>query len=199
MQTLPLVSNRERICLGCREKTCCSYYTVTVTARDLLRIARAMQLSPSEFLVYHTLPEGEKDGFLLHPGGPLWALALARRSLPDETASPCIFLLRTNDRHGLCGLGDLRPGQCHTYPAYLVDGFVALANNPAACVRTWSYGDLDLEEERRKLGRFKIEEAEHGRLVEEWNRRVREEGRERSFEEFCTFLVNRILQQEDGV
>ncbi len=199
MHTLPMVSNRERICLSCREKTCCSYYTVTITAQDLMRISRALQLAPSDFLTSHTLADEEKGGFLLHPDGPLYALSLVRRLLPDETASPCIFLLRTNDQHGLCGLGDLRPAQCRMFPTYLADGFVAVAHNPAGCVRTWSYGDMDLDEERRELMRFRAEESAHNALVVEWNRRVRSDGRERSCEEFCTFLVNRVQEQEDSI
>jgi Fe-S-cluster containining protein len=199
MKTLPPVSYRERICLSCRDKTCCSYYTVTVRAQDLLRIARNMQLAPSDFLSYHALPEGERGGFLLDPAGPGCALTLMRRSFPGDTAAPCIFLLRTNDQHGRCGLGDLRPGQCRTYPSYFADSFVAVAHFPAGCVRTWSYGDMDLEEERKKLRHARAEEAVHEALVEEWNQRVRSEGRERSCDEFCTFLVNRVQEQEAAV
>lgn len=199
MQTLPIVSARERICLSCREKTCCSYYTVTVTAQDLLRIARVLQLTPSDFITYHTVPEGEKGGFLLHPDGSWYALSLVRRALSDETASPCIFLIRTNDQHGLCSLGGLRPAQCRAFPTYLSDGFVVLAHSPAGCVRTWSYGDMDLEKEREELIRFKTEETAHNALVEEWNIRVWSDGRERSCEEFCTFLINRVKEQEGSI
>ncbi len=197
MQTLPFTSSRDKICLVCREKTCCSYYTVTVRGPDLARIARAMQLAPADFLTYHAVAEGE-EGFLLHPDGPPHVLTLAKRPLPGQTGSPCIFLLRTNADHGLCGLGDLRPGQCHTFPSYLADGFVAVAHAPAGCVRTWSYGDIDLDEERRKLMRLQTEDAVHDVLVEEWNTRVRADRRERSTEEFCTFLLNRLLEQEDA-
>lgn len=199
MQTLPMVSNRERICLSCREKMCCSYYTVTITGHDLLRIARALQLAPSDFVTYHSLPEGAEGGFHLNPEGPLYALSLVRRLFPDERASPCIFLLRTNDQHGLCGLGALRPNQCRTFPAYLADGFVTMAHQPAGCIRTWSYGDINLDEERQELIRSQAEEAAHNALVEEWNQRVRSDGRERSCEEFCAFLINRLQEQEDSI
>ena len=110
MRTLPVVSNRARICLSCREKTCCSYYTVTVTTHDLLRIARTMQLMPSEFLTYQRTSDDDKGGFLLQRGGARHAMALAKRPASDDTSSPCVFLLRTNDQHGLCSLGDLASG-----------------------------------------------------------------------------------------
>lgn len=196
MTRLQHTSDRDRICLACRDKPCCSYYTVTVTARDLVRIARAMQLAPSDFLSACTVPDGGGGTFLLSPEGPRHAMTLAKRAFPDHTSSPCIFLIGTNDRHSLCGLGDLRPGQCRTFPSYLANDFVSLVNAPPGCVRTWSYGDVDLDEERRRIEHASGEEAEHYAAVEKWNRRVREEGRERSFEEYCTFLVNRLLEQE---
>lgn len=196
MHAQPTVSARERVCLSCRDKTCCSYYTVSVTVWDLVRIARAMQLAPADFLMYSSTSPGEAGAFILHPDGPHHALTLARRSLPDETASPCIFLLHTNDQHALCGLGDLQPAQCRGFPSYLVDGLVHMVGNPSGCVRTWSYGDIDVEDERQRLLRYKREEADHQRLVEEWNGRVLKGGRERSCEEFCTFLVNRSVRLE---
>ena len=195
MRTLPVISNRARLCLSCREKKCCSYYTVTVTARDYLRIARAMQLAPSDFLTYQVVPAGE-DGFQLSPDGERYAMTLARRQGPDETSSPCIFLLRTNDQHGVCGLGDLRPAQCGTFPTYLADGFVGVVNKPDGCVRTWSYGDIDVNAERRQLIRAGEEEAEHQALIDEWNRRVQSGGRARGFDEFCAFIVNHAEEPE---
>jgi len=198
MQTLKTASARERICLSCRDKTCCSYYTVTLTAGDVMRIARAMRLAPEEFVTCVAMPEGEEGGFLLNSEGPRFCCVLARRSLAGAETSPCIFLLRLNDGHSLCGLGDLRPAQCRMFPAYLADGFVAIAHFPGGCSRTWSYGDLDLEEERRELSRCKAEEAMHGALVAEWNQAVRSGGRERSFEEFCAFFVNRLQDREEA-
>ena len=195
MRTLPVVSNRARICLSCREKTCCSYYTVTVTTHDLLRIAKNMQLSPSDFLTCQRAADDDKGGFLLQRDGAKYAMALVKRQAPDDTASPCIFLLRTNDQHGVCGLGDLRPAQCRTFPTYLANGVVAVAHKPGGCVRTWTYGDIDLDQERRDLTRACAEEAAHCALVERWNERVRSDARERPFEEFCAFLINHVQEE----
>jgi Fe-S-cluster containining protein len=196
MRTLPVVSNRARICLSCREKTCCSYYTVTVTAYDLLRIARAMQLAPADFLTYQRAADGDRSGFLLQPDGVRQAMALLKKQGSDHASSPCVFLLRTNDQHGLCALGDLRPAQCRTFPSYLAKDSVAISHQPAGCVRTWSYGDVDVDEERRELMRACDEEAAHAELVEQWNARVRADGRERPFEEFCAFVINHVRELE---
>jgi Fe-S-cluster containining protein len=196
MRTLPVVSNKQAICLSCREKQCCSYYTVAVTTHDLVRIARAMQLAPSDFLTCQKASDEGSGGFLLRPDGPKHTIALRKRRLSDETASPCIFLLRTNDQHGVCGLGDLRPALCHTFPTYLIEGFVAIAHNPPGCVRTWSYGDIDVEEQHRALTHAHGEEVAHEALVEQWNGQVRSDGRERPFEEFCAFLINHAEELE---
>lgn len=199
MRTLPVVSNRARICLSCREKTCCAYYTVTVTTHDLLRIARTMQLIPSEFLTYQRTSDDDKGGFLLQRGGARHAMALAKRPASDETSSPCVFLLRTNDQHGLCSLGDLRPAQCRTFPTYLANGVVGVVHKPGGCVRTWSYGDIDVDDERRGLMRACDEDEAHHELVERWNARVQADGRERPFEEFCAFVINHFKEEEGSI
>jgi Fe-S-cluster containining protein len=189
------VSAREAACLSCREKTCCSYYVVSVTGSDVWRIMRALQLSPADFLRYWETAEEAPGRFLLRPEGPYCELVLAKRPMPEPLASPCVFLTRTSDGHGVCGLGDLRPGQCQAYPVYLEDGRVRLINDPRGCVRTWSYGDVDLARERDRFRRLAAEQEEHQATVAEWNRRVREARRERAFEEFCAYLANRHAEE----
>lgn len=196
MPTLPAKSNRDRICLTCPDKGCCSSYNVMVTARDIWRISRAMHLAPADFLTYLPLSEPTTGAFLLHPAGTWNVLTLARRVSADPDTSPCLFLFRLNNQHALCGLGSLQPGQCRGFPMYLTEGLVGLISNPAGCVRTWSYGDLDLEGEKGNLQQFQREEAEHSRLVAEWNNRVRDAGQERTGNEFCTFLLNHTFQEE---
>jgi Fe-S-cluster containining protein len=198
MRTLQRPSGRDRICLACRDKTCCSYYTVTVTGGDLVRIAQSMQLSAEDFVTACRVADEGSGTFVLDPQGSRYALTLAKRPFPDPSAAPCVFLLHTNDRHGLCGLGDLRPAQCRVFPSYLADEFVSLVHEPPGCVRTWSYGDVDLEEERRRIVQTRAEEAEHCAAVEEWNHRIRSDGGAHSFEEFCTFIVNRMMNRKEN-
>ena len=195
-RSLPVVANHDRICVSCREKTCCDYYSVTVTARDVLRIARALQLGPAEFLSAAVASEPEPGAFLLHPDGPHYLLLLTRRESGPGHAT-CVFSVRTNDGHRQCGLGELRPAQCGTFPAYRVGELVGVVADPPGCVRSWSYADVDLEEARRRITRAEDEQAEYHALVEEWNRRVVEAGREHGFDEFCAFVLNRVLE-EDG-
>jgi len=188
--------NRDAICLGCREKLCCTYYTVSVTARDVWRIIRSLQLAPSDFLRYAEAAEERPGRFLLRPDGPGCDLVLAKR--PGAAPSPCLFLLRTGDGHGVCGLGDLRPGECQAYPVYLRHGLVRLVNDREGCVRSWSYAEIEIEAEASRLRRLGAEMEEHCRMVAEWNRSVRAAGREHTFDEFCAYLVNRCAAAEDA-
>jgi Fe-S-cluster containining protein len=193
---LPTLLHRETMCLGCREKICCSYYTVMLTGLDVWRIARAMQLAPVDFVAYRRAAGPGPGRFQLEPGGASHELVLAKRALPEPLPSPCVFLLRTNDNHGLCGLGPLRPGQCRAYPVYLSGDVVGLIHDPDGCVRTWSYGDIDVEAERERSRGLAAEEEEHQRAVREWNERVNASGRGRSFEDFCAYLLNRYAAMD---
>lgn len=197
---IPLVPSsmpmREATCLSCREKLCCSYYIVSVTARDVWRIMRALHISATDVLRYWEREHEAPGRFLLSPDGPFCELVLAKRPLPEPLLSPCVFLLRTSDGHGVCGLGELRPGQCQAYPVFQHGDLIRLVNDSQGCVRTWSYGDLDLERERPLLARLATEEREHQALVANWNSRVCGEHRERSFEEFCSYLINHCADKE---
>ena len=115
---------------------------------------------------------------------------LARRELPETPGGPCIFLIQTNDGHGRCGLHDLRPAQCHIYPVFVEGETVTLVNDPSGCIRAWSYGDIDIDEEKARHARFAAFEAVHLRIVREWNRRIQQDGSARSFEDFCAYLLN---------
>lgn len=187
---------REAACLSCREKSCCSYYIVSVTAQDVWRIMRALSISPADFLRFWEREHEAPGRFLLTPDGPFCDLVLAKRPLPEPLLSPCVFLLRTSDGHGVCGLGDLRPGQCRAYPVFRQGDLIRLVNDSRGCVRTWSYGDLDLDRERPLLARLAAEEHSHQAIVADWNSRVRTERRERTFDEFCSYLINRCADKE---
>ena len=184
------LSNRERICLSCSQKVCCSHYAVPMIGQDVYRIAQALQLFPSDFLMYYEPESGGEELFLLSPEGPRYALMLAKRQLPEALGAPCIFLVRTNDGHARCGLHDLRPAQCHIYPVCVKGETVALIQDPSGCIRAWSHGDVDADEEKARHARFARFEAEHVRIVREWNRRIQQDGSARSFEDFCAYLLN---------
>jgi Fe-S-cluster containining protein len=188
---------RQQICLACRTKPCCAYYTVTVTGRDLWRIVRDMHLQPAEFLRFFESPEAAPGRFLLTPRGPYCTLILAKRPLPPPLPAPCVFLVRTNDGQARCGLGDLRPRRCQTYPVTLRGDRVSLINDPQGCVRSWSLEEIEIPEEHRRLGEALGEEAEYQAMVAAWNRRVLEGERDRSFPEYCAYLLNRYAALEE--
>ena len=195
---LQKITYRQKICISCSTKRCCFYYVVPLTGADVSRIAGALQLFPEDFVTYY---EPQTQGgalFRLSPEGPLYAMILAKREVPDKDGAPCLFLVQTNDGHARCGLHDLRPLQCETYPVVIEDGSVDIINDPAGCVRTWSYGDIDVIVEKKRLQQLKSLEMEHARMVEKWNRHILEEGMTHGFDEFCAYLLNCCRAQEDS-
>jgi Fe-S-cluster containining protein len=198
MAKMTTISHREKICLACSQKTCCSYYVVHLTGRDVRRIAQALQLFPADFVRYYEPQKGGEELFRLSPEGPRYALMLAKRELPEALGAPCVFLVRTNDGQARCGLHDLRPLQCQVYPVFVEGDTVMLINDVPGCARAWSYGDIDLDAEQARCDRLKAFEAEHMEMVREWNRRILEEGVTRCFEDFCTYLLNHCGAQEDA-
>ena len=101
----------ERIdCLACAN--CCRVATVTITERDVERLARALRIKPSRFLAEYTT-QSEEEGRIL------------RR---DEQAG-CVFL-NGNE----CIVYDDRPDTCQKFP-HLVRGSGSIAS------RMWQFID----------------------------------------------------------
>jgi Fe-S-cluster containining protein len=186
---------RAALCAACHVKRCCFHYTVAATGRDVWRILRALQIPARDFLACRAVDEATPAAFELQANGARYLMVLSRHELPQPLASPCVFLVRTNDEKALCGLGELRPGPCQTYPVMLKGDVIALVNDPQGCVRTWSYRDIDMDE-RRRIRRVLAEEEEYRALVQEWNAELRQQGGERSFDEFLSYLVNRYAATE---
>lgn len=190
------VGTREAICLSCREKVCCSYYTVSLTGRDVWRIVKAMHLGPADFLRYYETPEPGPGRFLLSPRGSYGVLVLSKRELPPALPSSCVFLLRTNSGHAVCGLGNLRPGQCRSYPTALRNGEVVLIPTGEGCVRSWSPEEFEFGRERGTLLDLEAEAREYHGIVDRWNHRVCETGLDRSFDDFMAYLLNQYSALE---
>jgi hypothetical protein len=198
------LTKREALWLTCKQKTCCYPLLVIVTGRDVWRIAGALGTAPWTFLVYFGSPEPTPDSFMLDKSGKYYRLALAkgqtkRKKLPP----PCIFVVKTRDGHHRCGLGDLRPQTCHTFPLQSVGGVASVVPDTGCVCRSWSLGEMDVEEERAGL-RERVEEyAEYSALVEAWNRGVMElpDGAAYDFYQYCEFVVdayNSLEQQSES-
>ena len=101
------LTRKEAIWLACKQKTCCYERLVTVTGRDVWRIARALDVDPWSFLIHYEAPAGP-DTFILGHDQIHYRLALADGSGhgadPDEA-------LHLSDAHALRSPA-LRFGYC---------------------------------------------------------------------------------------
>ena len=121
---------------ACPQKTCCLRRVVPVTEADVSRITTAMAL-PRHSVVMET---GTGD-------------VLAR------TEDGCRFLLELPDGLRRCGLGELRPMACRTFPCSLRDGLVVVDRDEDCTCRAWSLADVDAREERALLEQAAAESA----------------------------------------
>lgn len=190
---------KESLWLACKQKTCCSVRIVLVTGSDVWRIARAMDVEPWSFLAYYeTLPR--PDAFILDASGQHYCLALAKRpSRRTVTPAPCIFLLSTRDGYHRCGLGDLRPAACKSFPAEIVDGVLCLAVQAGCSCRTWAHADIALDAESAVARWRAAELREYCEVVARWNDRVLAQtygDSEFDLEDFCAFLLSTHDQAE---
>ena len=190
------VAERHRTCLTCREQLCCYYYNITPTGADIWRIVSAMHLDPSDFLRYYETSEPAQGRFMLSPNGAFCVMTLLKRTLPEPLPSPCIFLLRSNDGASRCGLGDLRPAECLTFPVYRDGDRVEILREPEGCVKSWSPEEIDAAEEEVQLKQQEDEDETYGEIVAHWNGYVRTSGEERTFPEFCAYLLNCYAEAE---
>jgi Fe-S-cluster containining protein len=188
---------KELLWLGCREKTCCHNTKVILTGRDVWRIAQALELQPWDFTLYCDAEESAVDGFQLAPGGPFYQVMLAKRGAVGPNGAPCIFLWRLADGHAQCGLGGMRPLPCQAYPAVLVEGMLACQDGACTC-RRWSVVDLDGAQETARLRQLLAETAEYRAIVAAWNAQVAAQAGDRTYREFCAYLLDAYAAREGG-
>jgi Fe-S-cluster containining protein len=186
-----VTSTREATWLACSAKSCCHAALVVPTGRDVWRIARALEVPPWSFLRYFPTSQPVDDAFALDAGDRRYRLLLGKRE-SRKKQPPCIFLTRTRHGHHRCGLGELRPAVCRSFPADLVGGVLCMANDLGCTCRTWTMVDVEVDEARAAVLRREAEAAEYRSLVAEWNRRIAlgRPGQETDFFAYCDFLID---------
>jgi hypothetical protein len=158
--------------LACPRKDCCSFSYICVSGDDVARIARTMALEPWTFTVAIAAPDDADDGFLLAAAGPRLRLALARVSFEaDGRGAQCAFLASLSDGSARCGLGELRPAACLTFPARVDGGAVVL--DAAGCSCDWSGVPLEDPELERNLAAMAEARERYAGVVGRWNAFVR--------------------------
>ncbi len=166
----PTLTRKEETWLACKQKTCCYAAFVLPSGRDVWRISRTLMAPPWTFLVYFQSPQPRPDSFILDDSGRQFRLALSKQpSRRTKTAPPCIFLMKTRQGYHRCGLGDLRPQVCKTFPSDMIDGVVTVSSNTGCACRKWSLADVDIEEEKPRVETRRRDFDEYCGVVQHWN------------------------------
>lgn len=126
-------------CTRCRTARCCIVFDPELTGPDLARLAAGLGVPPLSFcrLAPVRADEAGPDGVRLG-GIETWELRL-RRTLAGEAAAGaggarrCLFLLHLGPGVERCGVYDLRPMLCRTFPAARVGAELHPGPAPAVC------------------------------------------------------------------
>jgi len=190
-------TRKEALWLSCAAKFCCSYYTVYPTGADIWRIASALQIVPWEFTEPVPAEKDAPDGFMLDATGVRFRPALQKQPSQGPNPAPCAFLLRLEDGTARCGLGDLRPASCHTFPSFLINDTVCLKNDGGCTCRRWTLADVDIDEERNALLAEAREREEYTNVVRDWNGFVQTapQGETFDYADFCRYLLDAYTQR----
>src|SRR5215203_5179051 len=184
-------STKEALWLSCKDKTCCSFYAVFPTGLDIWRIATTLRVPPWAFTTLVPAEEGAPDGLVLGRSGQHFRVALAKVPAKGKKLSPCVFLMRLTDGTARCGLGELRPSPCHSFPSLLIDSVLCLMNDGGCTCRKWSLSEMDIGEETAVVMAEKHAREVYYEVVANWNEYVRQATRDESFSyrDFCRYLL----------
>ena len=130
---------------------------------------------------------------MLDHSGQMFRLALAKQATRrKKTPGPCTFLLRTRGGFHRCGLGDLRPLVCKSFPSDLMAGVLCVRNDLGCTCRTWALADVDIAEERALVEAREEEAAEYHEVVAHWNAIVASASPDErfSFIDYCAFIMD---------
>ncbi len=191
---MPL-STKETMWLSCKDKSCCSFYTVFPTGLDIWKIATTLHVPPWSFVTLFPAGDDALDGFMVDQSGKRFRLALAKATVKDEGA-PCIFLMHMADGFARCGLGEIRPNSCHSFPSILINGVIYLQNDGGCTCRKWSLSDVDIVQESVLLSNEMQDREMYYKVVANWNEYILRAVRGEIFssKDFCRYLMDIYTQ-----
>ncbi|HEX5414892.1 MAG TPA: hypothetical protein VFZ25_04440 [Chloroflexota bacterium] len=173
------------------------------SGRDVWRISRALDAPPWTFVRYFRSPRDRPDAFRLDGSETRYRLALAKQPVEQtDGPPPCIFLTRLRGGDHRCGLGELRPAACRSFPSELVGGALQVRNDGGCTCRTWDLLDVDIAEETAKVETRQAEAVEFHQVVAYWNAQLADSPADRPYDfvDFCAFLMEAYddLTVEEG-
>ena len=191
--TLLTPTRKESLWLACKQKTCC-YAAVIPTGEDVWRISRTLDTPPWTFLVYFQSPQPRRDAFVLDHSERTFRIALGKgpkKSPRSKKPAPCAFLLELRGGQHRCGLGDLRPNVCRSFPSELVEGVLCIRPDHGCTCREWSLADVDQGEELDTLEERQGDAETYCHVVANWNARVQATPEDTTFDftDFCDYVL----------
>lgn len=164
---------------GCAQKRCCRDAMIFLTGHDVVRIARALHVTPWTFTVAIDAPLDADDAFALDTSERRFRLALGRATLGDATH--CAFLLDLPSGSSRCGLGALRPTACVAFPR---------AGGEQNCTCDWSGVPLEDVQSDAALARLDEDRARYAQIVASWNAFVVASSEAVEHRDFCRFVLH---------
>lgn len=164
-------------CSACSSMGCCIEYNVTIIGRDAYVIAGNCHLPVQAFTYYFEQHEPSSTGFKLAAGGPAHDFALAKRSEGTRDGhSPCAFLMDLPEGIMRCGLYELRPHVCRTYPGTRYRGVVQFRRVAKCPASFYDISKVNIGRWGPLLTELRFEYDLYERFVAAWNARVESRG-----------------------
>ncbi|MCX4703061.1 hypothetical protein [Streptomyces sp. NBC_01373] len=134
-----------------------------VTGSDIVRLSRALALEP--WHMTQTAPAAADDPTGIVTDGGRRRVNLRLANGPNG----CVFLLRTSGGLGHCGLGELAPVSCRSFPAHLAEGIPPASSKPQVGSRQLTEEDLDQEMLARAKRDWSADRDHWFEVVKRWN------------------------------
>lgn len=162
---------------------CCRKFVKFITIQDLARIKQALEIEPLNFAELKSAQiESDYPQIMIY-NKPHF-LALDTKMAKND----CIFLMEVGNTRK-CGIHQVRPRLCQTYPYVLgEEGKLELSRSFVCPRQHWPEGE-EKEKYLQALVNFNEEKKEYQKIVDEWNQ---EHGERGSYLKFMEFALARI-------
>jgi hypothetical protein len=173
---------------SCRAETRCARGARYVTGADMVRISQTLALEPWHFTQTAPAAADDPTGIVVDEGRRRVNLRLA------NAAHGCVFLVRTLNGVGRCGLGELAPVSCRVFPVDPKAGAPAAGQAPTESVQQ-KVGDEQLAEALRGWAADRDHWLE---AIARWNAQAANSHGTYSVEDFQRYLLEAHNARERG-
>jgi len=115
-----------------------------------------------------------------------------------NAAHGCVFLVRTPNGVGRCGLGDLAPVSCRVFPVDPAGGDQASRHNPECGCREWTEQEPGPEQRAEALGVWAADRDHWYEVITRWNALAASSDPRLGMEDFQRYLLEAQAAREIG-